>query len=119
MNDEATRKWIQGLKRLTTFCQRRYPTDPSRSMDFDGHANAGSGAFGGGGDKVALLTAAAAGDTLAPAPAPTVIDQRGAVKIPQKWSAVLREAQRELERAEASAAAGGITQQQQWLGGKT
>lgn len=30
MNDEATRKFIQAIKRLMTFCQRRYPTDPSR-----------------------------------------------------------------------------------------
>ncbi|EFN54692.1 hypothetical protein CHLNCDRAFT_15571, partial [Chlorella variabilis] len=35
MNDEATRKFIQALKRLMTFCQRRYPTDPSRCVDFD------------------------------------------------------------------------------------
>lgn len=30
MNDEATRKYLQGLKRLITFVQRAYPTDPSR-----------------------------------------------------------------------------------------
>lgn len=51
MNDEATRKFIQALKRLMTFCQRRYPTDPSRCVDFDGFSNAGRGAVGGGGDK--------------------------------------------------------------------
>lgn len=51
MNDEATRKFIQAMKRLMTFCQRRYPTDPSRCVDFDGFSNAGRGAVGGGGDK--------------------------------------------------------------------
>lgn len=51
MNDEATRKFIQALKRLMTFCQRRYPTEPSRCVDFDGFSNAGRGAVGGGGDK--------------------------------------------------------------------
>jgi hypothetical protein len=51
MNDEATRKFIQAIKRLMTFCQRRYPTDPSRCVDFDGFSNAGRGAVGGGGDK--------------------------------------------------------------------
>jgi hypothetical protein len=30
MNDEATRKYLQGLKRLISFVQRAYPTDPSR-----------------------------------------------------------------------------------------
>eukprot|EP00887_Chlorella_sp_A99_P005915 scaffold29.g5915.t1 len=110
MNDEATRKWIQAsrrasrlwaVKRLTTFCQRRYPTDPSRSMDFDGFSNAGRGAFGAGGDKAALLTAAAAGDTLAPAPAPSIINERGAVMIPQKWSAVVRKAMEEVRQSDA------------------
>jgi pre-mRNA-splicing factor 18 len=52
MNDEATRKFIQALKRLMTFCQRRYPTDPSRSVDFDGRADQGHGLAGAGSDKV-------------------------------------------------------------------
>ena len=56
MNDEATRKFIQALKRLMTFCQRRYPTDPSRCVDFDGFSNAGRGAVGGGGDKAVSAT---------------------------------------------------------------
>ena len=30
MNDEATRKYFQAFKRLITFVQRAYPTDPSR-----------------------------------------------------------------------------------------
>lgn len=34
MNDEATRKYLQAIKRLMTFVQRAYPTDPSRSVDF-------------------------------------------------------------------------------------
>lgn len=36
MNDEATRKFIQAIKRLMTFCQRRYPTDPSRECSGGG-----------------------------------------------------------------------------------
>ncbi len=52
MNDEATRKFIQALKRMMTFCQRRYPTDPSRSVDFDGGSSQGRGAMGGGSDKL-------------------------------------------------------------------
>jgi hypothetical protein len=52
MNDEATRKFIQALKRLMTFCQRRYPTDPSRSVDFDAYTDQGRGASGAGSDKV-------------------------------------------------------------------
>ncbi|KAL4447757.1 hypothetical protein ABPG75_004976 [Micractinium tetrahymenae] len=101
MNDEATRKFIQAMKRLMTFCQRRYPTDPSRCVDFDGFSNAGRGAVGGGGDKAALLQALQKGEALAPAPAPTKVDQTtGAVKIPQKWNAVIRGALQEVERSE-------------------
>lgn len=39
MNDETTRKYLQSVKRLMTFCQRRYPTDPSRSVEFNRLAN--------------------------------------------------------------------------------
>ncbi|VAI01424.1 unnamed protein product [Triticum turgidum subsp. durum] len=39
MNDETTRKYLQSVKRLITFCQRRYPTDPSRSVEFNSLAN--------------------------------------------------------------------------------
>jgi len=41
MADEASRKYIQALKRLMTFVQRRYPTDPSRCMDFDANNSLG------------------------------------------------------------------------------
>lgn len=34
MTDEATRRYLQAMKRLMTFVQRAYPTDPSRSVDF-------------------------------------------------------------------------------------
>lgn len=51
MNDEATRKYLQAVKRLLTFLQRAYPTDPSRSVDFDGFRDAGLGAKGAGSDK--------------------------------------------------------------------
>ncbi|CAM0875291.1 unnamed protein product [Alopecurus aequalis] len=39
MNDETTRKYLQSVKRLMTFCQRKYPTDPSRSVEFNSLAN--------------------------------------------------------------------------------
>eukprot|EP01103_Thecamoeba_quadrilineata_P004790 TRINITY_DN1463_c0_g2_i1.p1 TRINITY_DN1463_c0_g2~~TRINITY_DN1463_c0_g2_i1.p1 ORF type:complete len:332 (-),score=71.30 TRINITY_DN1463_c0_g2_i1:277-1272(-) len=32
LNDEVTRKYIQSIKRLMTFCQTKYPTDPSKSV---------------------------------------------------------------------------------------
>lgn len=39
MNNETTRKYLQSVKRLMTFCQRRRPTDPSRSVEFNSPAN--------------------------------------------------------------------------------
>jgi pre-mRNA-splicing factor 18 len=32
LNDETQRKYIQGLKRIMTFCQRVFPADPSKCM---------------------------------------------------------------------------------------
>ncbi|PHJ22958.1 pre-mrna splicing factor protein [Cystoisospora suis] len=32
LNDETTRKYIQMIKRLMSFCQRRYPADPSQTI---------------------------------------------------------------------------------------
>ncbi|KAJ8480498.1 hypothetical protein OPV22_024225 [Ensete ventricosum] len=39
MNDETTRKYLQSVKRLMTFCQRRNPADPSKSVEFNSLAN--------------------------------------------------------------------------------
>lgn len=39
MNNETTRKYLQSIKRLMTFCQRRYPTIPSKSVEFNSLAN--------------------------------------------------------------------------------
>ncbi|KAJ4781411.1 Pre-mRNA-splicing factor 18 [Rhynchospora pubera] len=39
MNDETTRKYLQSIKRLMTFCQRRYPANPSKSVEFNSLAN--------------------------------------------------------------------------------
>ncbi|XP_071491296.1 pre-mRNA-splicing factor 18-like [Diadema antillarum] len=36
LNDETQRKYIQALKRLMTLCQRHYPTDPSKSVEYLG-----------------------------------------------------------------------------------
>ncbi|XP_070559911.1 pre-mRNA-splicing factor 18-like [Ptychodera flava] len=35
LNDETQRKYIQGLKRLMTLCQKQFPTDPSRSVEYN------------------------------------------------------------------------------------
>lgn len=32
LNDETQRKYLQAVKRVMTFCQRRYPTDPSKCV---------------------------------------------------------------------------------------
>jgi pre-mRNA-splicing factor 18 len=81
MNDEATRKYLQALKRVLTFLQRARPADPSRCVEFDG----------GGGDKAALLAASARGDApLALPPPRALVDGRGEVVVPSKWGAVLR-----------------------------
>ncbi|MNE96949.1 Prp18 domain protein [compost metagenome] len=32
LNDEQQRKYIQSIKRMITFCQKKYPTDPSRMV---------------------------------------------------------------------------------------
>mmetsp|Transcript_39184 Transcript_39184/g.75110 ORF Transcript_39184/g.75110 Transcript_39184/m.75110 type:complete len:444 (-) Transcript_39184:186-1517(-) len=35
MHDEASRKMLNGVKRCISFCQRRYPANPSRTVDFN------------------------------------------------------------------------------------
>ncbi|ELU00714.1 hypothetical protein CAPTEDRAFT_157182 [Capitella teleta] len=35
LNDETQRKYIQAVKRLLTQCQKIFPTDPSRCVDFE------------------------------------------------------------------------------------
>jgi len=35
-NDESQRRYIQGVKRLMTFSQRTWPTDPSKCVEFKG-----------------------------------------------------------------------------------
>lgn len=34
LNDETQRKYIHALKRLMTFAQGRFPTDPSHSVEY-------------------------------------------------------------------------------------
>ena len=36
LNDETQRKYIQGLKRLMTYCQKLFPADPSKSLEYHG-----------------------------------------------------------------------------------
>ncbi|KAM5235832.1 pre-mRNA-splicing factor 18 isoform 4-T4 [Ctenodactylus gundi] len=35
LNDETQRKYIQGLKRLMTICQKHFPTDPSKCVEYN------------------------------------------------------------------------------------
>ena len=37
MNNETHRKFITGVKRLMTRAQKLYPTEPSKSVDFDSY----------------------------------------------------------------------------------
>ncbi|XP_050273948.1 uncharacterized protein LOC126716939 [Quercus robur] len=39
MNDEITRKYLQSVRGLMTFCQRRYPALPSKAVEFNSLAN--------------------------------------------------------------------------------
>lgn len=34
LNDETQRKYIQGLKRLMTYCQKKFEADPSKSVEY-------------------------------------------------------------------------------------
>jgi len=36
LNDETQRKYIQALKRLMTYCQKRFPADPSKCIEYNG-----------------------------------------------------------------------------------
>jgi hypothetical protein len=47
MHDEETRKYLQSVKRLMTFAQRRWPSTPSMSLDFNSGHN--------GWDKASLM----------------------------------------------------------------
>lgn len=53
MHDEETRKFLQSVKRLMTYAQRRFPTTPSLSLDFNSGVN--------GWDKDALIEATRGG----------------------------------------------------------
>ncbi|KAG2439905.1 hypothetical protein HYH02_010535 [Chlamydomonas schloesseri] len=90
MNDEATRKYFQGMKRLVTIVQRLYPTDPSRSVDFDPVPDMGKGMQGAGCPKLAYAEAERKGELpLALPEAPHFQDKDGSVRVPEKWSYIL------------------------------
>lgn len=80
MNDEASRKFIQALKRIMTFCQRRYPTDPSRCADFGASTD----------DRLLLLQAEAKGDQIHGAEAPSYVGDDGSVMIPPRWETLIK-----------------------------
>ncbi|KAK9829564.1 hypothetical protein WJX72_006515 [[Myrmecia] bisecta] len=107
MNDEATRKYLQALKRLLTFMQRAYPTDPSRSVDFDAFHDAGRGAAGSGSDKQALLEAERKGEgwkQLGLLPAPHNVGPDGTINVPKRWDNILSEAERNMRARRGSPA---------------
>lgn len=96
MNDEGTRKWLQSVKRLLTFAQRRYPTDPSRCINFNAQQSEGFGRS----DLLALKRAEERGETkerLALPAAPHHHDKDGSIKPPQTWKAVLNNADRKMK----------------------
>ncbi|GAX85653.1 hypothetical protein CEUSTIGMA_g13068.t1 [Chlamydomonas eustigma] len=95
MNDEATRKYFQAMKRLITFVQRVYPTDPSRSVNFQTGSDLGRGIIGGGSDKLALLEAEAKGEdwkNLGLEQAPHFLEKDGSIQVPTKWRYMLQRA---------------------------
>lgn len=72
MHDEQTRKYLQAVKRLITFAQRRYPSTPSLSLEYDaneakaalmlsGPQGAGEGGAAAQAQPVLLLEASAHG----------------------------------------------------------
>lgn len=108
MNDEATRKYFQAIKRLMSNLQRLYPTDPSRSIDFNLTAGEGRGAAGGGSQKAALLEAEQRGEDwrrLGLPAAPHHMAPDGSVAIPPKWENVLN---REMRKAGVLDAGGSV-----------
>lgn len=108
MNDEATRKILQAIKRLITFVQRAYPTDPSRCADFSAVSDVGVGIAGAGSNRLALLEAEARGEdrqALGLPDAPHYLESDGSIKIPTKWEYILAREQEKVEAATAAAAA--------------
>ena len=96
MNDEGSRKWLQSVKRLLTFCQRRYPTDPSRCVNFNALRSEGFGKS----DLSSLHQALNRGETterLALPDAPHHHDRDGSIKPPLTWKAVLNNADRKMK----------------------
>jgi pre-mRNA-splicing factor 18 len=94
MGDEATRKYLHGLKRLLTVIQRVLPTDPSRSVDFSCEIDASKGASGSGSMKLALREAEQKGDIVMQAPVQSLLqyDADGGVKVPYRLSKILKQA---------------------------
>jgi pre-mRNA-splicing factor 18 len=62
MHLPCTHACLQAMKRLLSAVQRMYPTDPSRSADFQTTTDLGRGVAGSGSHKQALLEAEARGE---------------------------------------------------------
>jgi pre-mRNA-splicing factor 18 len=94
MGDEATRKYLHGLKRLLTVMQRIYPTDPSRSVEFHDESDITRGMQGSGSVKNALIEAEQRGDIIRPAYTRSLLkhDKDGTVMVPDRLAHILKRA---------------------------
>merc|ERR1712157_275975 len=64
MGNEATRKYLHGLKRLITHIQRIFPTDPSRSVEFFNEIDLTRGVKGLGSTKLSMKEAEQKGEII-------------------------------------------------------
>mmetsp|Transcript_13110 Transcript_13110/g.41477 ORF Transcript_13110/g.41477 Transcript_13110/m.41477 type:complete len:265 (+) Transcript_13110:2-796(+) len=92
MNDEATRKWLQAVKRLLTFSQRKYPALPSRCVDFNAYSDLGRGGTGSDLKSLQESYMAKEDQTLLLANAPHFHDNDGSVLPPRTLNSVLKHA---------------------------
>lgn len=93
MGNEATRKYLHGLKRLITHIQRIFPTDPSRSVEFLNEIDPTKGVKGLGSTKLSLVEAEQKGEIIRPAPHQSLLQHNadGSIKVPNRLSQILKQ----------------------------
>lgn len=91
MGDEATRKYLHGLKRLLTVLQRIYPAVPSRAVEFRTDADMARGSSGSGSCKLALIEADLNGDITQPRLVQSLVqyDTDCSIKVPPRLTQLL------------------------------
>lgn len=110
MHDEQTRKYLQSIKRLLTFAQRKHPALPSMCWEFN------SGVQGSDkqalleaekvGDDMRLLSAQAIPETYAFKPSGERVDGwRANDNDIRTWSSILKQAEREMQPGTGGGAA--------------